>query len=1406
MPFLFKNKESGKWISFENDSSSFNRRNITHDNCDECDKNATDANMLDANKQGEYMIKLSDENKCLFSNQNDQLEVTTCNNAYFNQLYELKKLPIDYLKNTELPDTIKVSIAFSGNKTANISDVDYSLWGKKLINSSHKYNKDSDQTKTKVYHVMKNMKLYNEHGTMIKNPKMNNLLTENLKIQCNLTLVIEEFDQNDNPLGETKYKLEYVPKENIGDNTDENIEGILRYVTATTSKTRNYDVLISYFGRKSYDKEALNELNKINLFKAHIGIGDGKTFKYGYIDTEKYSGGIIISNNISQIPTIFRVSLKDNILNKLIKYSYPEQEVGGNFVNVNLSTYVNPFKKMYVTDNKKVVSLNKTDRNSSPGNVFNVIPSNKIQLETFATIEALTDEDTETDSSITDKVNELQIMLKSTNYSFETIISKIDEISNLIPTNNKEDDYAHIPFLNEDLQKLRICFKAAELLYEKIYKLYTNMNENYLKIGLNNVYGNIGHDGAMTFLHNIANEVVRRLSILKKEVEGAKQNIQNDFDLSLIEVDGEILFLLINLFKYFDSESENIKKHTDVFFDYIGAKSEIDYCTTKSFLQQVGLTTNLVYNYDKLLVLPTGTLKSLIQEAVQLKDKPKAFFNIDFGNIYNQLFVDATTGSRNFVLGRINKMLHKAESITSQFINSNENRGIMHYYHDLLISQKEYYRRFLEIKSHDEDITSYKDGLPNSDDPLEILNDYIKNGKKFHSGNSYFFALMNYYSDGVSSLNNSDKQRQSELFLSLFKNLRYYDETGVLIPTVDYSSIKSDNFYKYYENNYFINKYSEPSIIRKFMNKYENMANQIEASNGNHDGIISINDSQLKTSEEPFSNIENFTFDIHRADNYHPSKPEVIAHEYSTSTFNDAFTYKPTNGDIFVNLNSYLSTDYVNGGFDGGSAFCSKLNSSEDYEDSSPNIVMTYKCGNGGPTSYGATDQDNRMYLNDFFASADEDGVDEDKISLCKSSTFSVHNVVTLTYNDDGNKCNVFLSMIVDNGTKTTQVLSDDIIPSTTYLEPFNPEGQVVTSLVTEYTPPSSDEPGGTKRMDYLEDTVNNPKSVLYDDRDKYFKLFIKHKTIKLQYKLARGVQIEIDNDSDLETKGLVDPTLSLDHSDSEKIVQVYKNDKNVGELLNKSVYIDSTGVLHNIDSSKLNTVITNSAVNDTSAYESYDKHCYSGTRTLNNIGTDSVAKIGNSVDGYVYLNQDKLRHVYPSYNDACVDGYSPQSLEIKKNEFNSNYGACLTDPADVNIVDDINEYQKLLENSNSNDFSDEKCDKKHVFSGAVEKFKTSRNEFRNKFATMIEKFNELNESELQMLNGTQESIENLRKNINEYNELHDKATDNVRLKTIIDAQAEDSKIILKHSQYSMALMGIGAIGATMLMFNYMKK
>ena len=114
---------------------------------------------------------------------------------------------------------------------------------------------------------------------------------------------------------------------------------------------------------------------------------------------------------------------------------------------------------------------------------------------------------------------------------------------------------------------------------------------------------------------------------------------------------------------------------------------------------------------------------------------------------------------------------------------------------------------------------------------------------------------MNYYSNLSQSVSTSNTTRQSEIFLSLFKNMRYYDEKG-LFSNVNYSSFPTDNLYKYYEDYYFINKKSEPSITRAFMNKYNVLANAIEANSGNHDGIISINDESLKATEA-FSNIEN---------------------------------------------------------------------------------------------------------------------------------------------------------------------------------------------------------------------------------------------------------------------------------------------------------------------------------------------------------------------------------------------------------------------------------------------------------------------------------------------------------------------------------------------------------------------
>ena len=174
--------------------------------------------------------------------------------------------------------------------------------------------------------------------------------------------------------------------------------------------------------------------------------------------------------------------------------------------------------------------------------------------------------------------------------------------------------------------------------------------------------------------------------------------------------------------------------------------------------------------------------------------------------------------------------------------------------------------------------------------------------------------------------------------------MRYYKDTGALIPTLDYSDIKNDNLYKYYENNHFINKKSEPNIISAFMDKYNTMANVIEANSGSHGGVISINEESLKISE-PFKNIEGFV-NIKSASIYHPNKPSIIAApsatDYDISVFADAFRYPDPDGtNSSSTLVEYLKNKFSGGNYDSIKATCDDSGSGTKTD---PNIVMSYFC------------------------------------------------------------------------------------------------------------------------------------------------------------------------------------------------------------------------------------------------------------------------------------------------------------------------------------------------------------------------------------------------------------------------------------------------------------------------------
>jgi len=1075
MPFLFKNKETQKWLSFDKNSSTYDNRSITLTECKECDDNTVPADMPDS-VSDEYLIKQNEN--CIFPDSTNSLISENCNNSD-SDVYVLKKLNDSFLEQS-LPNALKVSIGFNDNSTAVVNDSVYN-WGKELTTASHYYKSDETKENSEIYTIIKDPQLY-EGNNALANPKYRDFITKNLEIRCKMFHVIEEYNSIKQLVAKTIYRLKYINKSNIGDLTDPYVDGILMFIKSSENELSNSssspqtnDIVVSYFDKSNYTEDNLSETNSYNFSRAHIGAivseGDSATI-YGYINTSEYGGGVIIKKN-SPNKTVFRVVPNDGVINRMVKYSYPPRETSiSGALDVNMSSFLNPKKKMIVSSNNKVISKNFRDESQQSNTIFNIVPVS----EPFSVMEGFSTD------SIGDKIATLNNMLQSST-SFENIIVYIKSVLNYIYENNGSDAYNHIVVKYEnDLKNIMYCFDYANGLYANLSLLHKNFTENYLKIGLNNVYGNATNSETMMFADDLADAVVDQLNKLSTEIAATKDGFQEVYNLSLIEVNADILFFLVDIFKYFQNNYNNIKKHVDVFFDYNYAKVHIDYCKTKDFLRQINFDSNELFIYDNLLILSTGTLKQRIEYGESYKNKSKTFFDIDFGEIYNQLFVDATSGSRPFVNTRISKILHKRQQITSQFITGNNGQnGVMHYYHNLLISQKEYYRRFLEIKNQNNNIIYFKVKLPNTSTPITIFKHWNTYGKTLQFGDSYFFAIMNYYSDLATSSSN-DSGRLAEIFLSLFKNLRYYKDTGALIPTLDYSDIKNDNLYKYYENNHFINKKSEPNIISAFMDKYNTMANVIEANSGSHGGVISINDESLKISE-PFKNIEGFV-NIKSASKYHPSKPSIIAApsdsgtDYDTSVFADAFRYPDPDG---TNSSSTL-VDYLQNKFSGGN-YVSKNATCYDPggKKTDPNIEMSYFCGQTGQNDYDSS-------INDFFSLSKENGG-----AACKSSTFNVDKSVELEYNDDNINNNCYVMLGMNNNLVSSYNTSPVVyVPRISNLVVFtNTNG--VQDLTTKYT--GHDVAGNT--MEYLQDIGNDEPDdssyVLYSNPP-YFRLYIKGK------------------------------------------------------------------------------------------------------------------------------------------------------------------------------------------------------------------------------------------------------------------------------------------------------------------------
>lgn len=1390
MPFLFENEQNNKWLSFDDNSLTFNGRNIVLSQCDDCLDKTEIANMPDGiNSGSKYKIRY--KNNCLVPDVNDGNKIIegSCNDDH--SIFLLKK-PIQS-KLLEMDNQLKVSIAFNDNKTGNINSKTQ-LWSKEIANESHTPNGDASTIKS--YHVIgKNAEFYQGDTTnKIETPSMYDYIFEDIEIKCRVFNVIEEYDKSSRLLSKKIYKLSYKTLSKIGDiaNRDnKNILGAIVYVESNLNEmeqdtaSSGNDIWIKYIGRKKYKDNPKKNINETNYYRAYIGIKIKDIFFNGYVNTSSsgYAGGILIQKR--GVSTVFRIIPIDNIFNKIIKYSYPSQLASSRnskSLPVNLSSFINPSKKIYINKKGQAVTANLNDGAQSKTSIFNLEP---VDTRVDRGVEGFANSNV---PSIFDNVGKLKQILNGTNASsFDRIIRAIDSIVNIIETENNQDYYAHTQSLKVTLERLKICFSSAMTAHANVKQLHKIMTMVYSNIRMTNIYG--GNEDSQSS-YNLSSTLQSYAVSAKQSLKNLKANVQifkqkydtdNEFNTSIIELNSEFIGFMINTFRHFVEKQTSIESFTNSFLDYnadhTGSGGALGHKTftlySKNAVNHVKSTENFsVPSY-------IDHVKKLIQNGSKYVNTPKAFFDIDFGDIFNQLYVNASNPQiKRFNKNHIEKILHKEKSITDKFAYFNGQSGIMHHYHNFLISQQEYLRKFNTLKELKGRTVKYINGMPAS--TPSALRNIIKYcydecvkvpGQELMRNELNFFKILKYYGEQINIVGSNDTNSHKNIFAGIFRNLRYLQETNKLIPEeVSYSQVNND-LHLYYKTKYYVNKKYEYDIINTFMKKYSLLANQVEASIGEHGEIISINNPNLMGTSNDV--IEGFTTSFQTTADYHSSDLSFIdTSNYNTNLLNDAFRYTYDN-DSNLNLGEYLDKKFVNGSYDSGSQTVSCDNSS-----ASINIIATYNCGSEAQDKVSAN-------------------ISPDIFTCNGGTAFSYDVKLVGDLNADKDDCNVKLVMYDVDRILDEYILKTIPNVSTNVLTQFTAESNPLTSITTNYVP------GGNSTVTFLS-SLDTTK-FLYSD-DYYFRLFIDSTgNLKLEYKYRVGLQVtNYSGNSSIPTYGMSNETGN--------IASIYTTqNKEVGSLVNKSIYIDSAGQAHIVKPDKLNTSLASFTHDaDHNKYQAYPDHCYDGTLPTTEITHgDAIGKFettSSSSSSTVYFNRTELDKFYSGEND-CVGSDLNGTLYLKKNQFDKDYKSCERNPENVGIID-ISGYNDFVPTASSLPElqNDSVCDKKHIYSKAITNFKQERSDFKDKFVQMIEAFNELNESELNMLEQTDANIDELKNTIKEYTETYDKADKNKNMYEILHGQTADSKIVMNKSQYNIALMGVGAIGATIMMFNYMKK
>jgi len=341
---IFKNTSTGMCLSQGEFGHTLNGRDAVLRKCDQYSDVLTPSSTLQGDENTQYMIKFG--SNCLIpgsKNRNGDYKMITGNcdeSSYFKLYNDSRNI------NNQVVDKLNVYFIFSDNNTAYL-DGTSRLLGKLLTYNNHVYSSSASEEHSHHYFV-----IYDFESKMT----ISEIMKDNNLIHCKVKYVVEEFNSANQPINVvTEYYLSANKTNTILYFTNK-ISESKRIFVETTSKA---DYINDTYGR-----EGSNSRN-FNICMLGIMINNEK--QYAQLDTRKNTAGMTLKSSGG---TKFRMLTKDNMDEFKLLFHYPYDCTNG---NINISSYINPFKKIFVNKNN-IQTRNMRDDSKNTKALFNIIP------------------------------------------------------------------------------------------------------------------------------------------------------------------------------------------------------------------------------------------------------------------------------------------------------------------------------------------------------------------------------------------------------------------------------------------------------------------------------------------------------------------------------------------------------------------------------------------------------------------------------------------------------------------------------------------------------------------------------------------------------------------------------------------------------------------------------------------------------------------------------------------------------------------------------------------------------------------------------------------------------------------------------------------------------------------------